>query len=135
MVQANASVKAIPTFTPAIRRRVIPINITLPTQELYLVVDRDGVLRERSAGQMTKTATIEAIRDGQLGAVGDVFCICPSEGSCRMVTEDIARDIAESLPDAPKGDLEDFIESAIGCLSYAELARERWPMMAYSGSF
>jgi hypothetical protein len=52
-----------------------------------------------------------------------------------MVTEDIARDIAESLPDAPKGDLEDFIESAIGCLSYAELARERWPMMAYSGSF
>lgn len=84
------------------------------SREFYLVIDRDGYLRERSPSDMTREETVRDILNGQFDSVAHVFCICPEEGICRNVTEDIARDVMNAAQDALRGAALDLVEEEIG---------------------
>lgn len=93
------------------------------TKELYVVIDRDGCLRERRAGDMTKAETIKDILTGEIDSVAFVYCICPEEGTCRDVTEDIARDVLAETGTRLEGGARDLVEDRIGIRAAAEVWR------------
>ena len=90
--------------------------------ELYVIIDRDGVLRERSAADMTRSETISDILHNQIEGAAKVLCICPQENTCRDVTEDIALEVLKCAFDhciGLRGAARDFVEENIGCQSLA----------------
>ena len=89
-------------------------------RELYLVLDRSGTLRERSPADMTKTATVEDILSGQFGSIGQVLCVCPAEGTCRDVTEDIAQAVLDAAHEPLRGAALDLVEEEIGIAAARE---------------
>lgn len=91
------------------------------TKELYLVIDRDGMLRARSAGAMTRDETVRDILGGEFTSVAFVYCICPSEGSCRNVTEDVARLVRDAASDPLTGSALDFVEEELGIRAAREV--------------
>lgn len=106
-------------------------------KELYLIIDNDGVLRERSAGDMTKAETIKDILNGQFDNVAFIYCICAAEGTCRDVTEDMAREILDKH-ELLSASARDFIEQVLGCATLAQIEREDaqqaagWTRQTYS---
>jgi hypothetical protein len=90
------------------------------SKEIYQVIDRDGVLRERSAGDMTKDETIKDIIGGEFSSVAFVLCINIEESSCRDVSEDIAHEVLNRAPDPLRGPALDFVEDRIGVAAAQE---------------
>lgn len=99
-------------LSTAQRRRQIAHDAA--TTEIYIVIDHEGVVRERSAGEQNAAATARDIWAGEFGDIARVLCLCPSEGTCRDVTEDIARMILDQATEPLTGAALDLVENEIG---------------------
>ena len=122
MVQASNSVTSIHGRAPVDRRRVFNRNFTPAiTTELYIVIDRDGWVRERRPSDLTKAQTIRDILDCQF-SVGAVLCVCPDERSGYDASNDMAREVLNAADRPLVGDALDFIEHELGVEAAREVA-------------
>ena len=87
-------------------------------KELYVVIDRSGVLRERKLSDMTLAETVKDIVGGEFDSVAFVFCLNPDEGTMRDVTEDVAREVLNETGVNTgfelRGAARDLVEDRIG---------------------
>lgn len=95
------------------------------SKELYFVIDRDGTLLQRRSEDMTKAETVKDILSGQFASVGFIYCINPEEGSCRDVTEDVAREVLNESGCTLRGAALDLVEDRVGISAAREAGRGR----------
>jgi hypothetical protein len=106
------------------RHRVFNRNFTPAiTKELFVVIDTDGFTVARSPSEMTKAQTIRDILVGAF-TVGSVLCLCPDEGSCRDVSEDMANEVLAASYGPLDRDARDFAERQLGFRAIADFERE-----------
>lgn len=75
----------------------------------------------------SKADLIADILSGEVepNMIGGLFHLIPSEGTCRDVTEDLAREIAtKHLDETPSYELLTFLEQHLGCAFMADVVRE-----------
>lgn len=81
--------------------------------DLYIIEcqasDRTRYIRERDTDRMGRSNTIDDIYSGQVENVVSVFAFNISEGWCRDVTEDIARDCLDKACDEDFGRIPDCV--------------------------
>ena len=66
-------------------------------KEFVVIIDTDGVLRERSAGTLNRASVIEDIATGEIEDAAHVLAFNPTEGNSRDISEDIALDALKAL--------------------------------------
>lgn len=78
-------------------------------KQFCIILDTEGVCRERSAGMLNRASVIEDIATGEIEDAAFVIEFNPTEGTSRDISEDIAREALKALDDK-RGILEDGFE-------------------------
>lgn len=66
-------------------------------KQFCIILDTEGVCRERSAGMLNRASVIEDIATGEIEYAAFVIEFNPTEGSSRDISEDVARDALKAL--------------------------------------
>lgn len=96
----------------------------------YLIERDFGKLGTEIIGypEYTKRKVIDLIAKGEWPELVKVLEINEADGTCRNVTEDMARDVLAQTIEEDFGRMSDdvrgFIENQIGCAEFAEATRE-----------
>jgi len=66
-------------------------------QQFCIILDTEGVCRERSAGTLNRASVIEDIATGEIEDAAFVIEFNPTESNSRDISEDVAREALKAL--------------------------------------